>query len=171
MSQRGSPFFTVGDVGLGSYARTGEASPSPSGSASNRARDRLEREIVVLGIESLRKVFEGFVLGSGLRGRARSRLRRGIRFAAVTLAGQKNQLATIDFRRVPGLPFLVLPGPVLDTAFNVDPVALLTKALGDVSKFRACVVPKYDTVPFRLLLLLARGAGEDGMAPCHILEQ
>src|SRR6266545_4670764 len=158
MSQSVSPFLTVCDVAVGPCARAGPASPSPSESASASARERLEREIVILGIESLREICEGFVLGSRLRGRPRRRLRRRVRLATIALAGQENQLATVDLRRVPGLPFLVLPGPVFDAAFDVDLVALLAIALGDVRKIRALVVPKYDTVPLRLLLLFARGA-------------
>src|SRR5436309_1224950 len=158
MSQSVSPFLTVCDVGLGVWPQAGAASPSPSESASVSARTRLEREIVILGIQSLREICEGFVLGRGLRGRPRRRLRRRERLATITLAGQENQLATVDLRRVPGLPFLVLPGPVLDAALDVDLVALLAVALGDVRKIRALVVPKYDTVPLGLLLLFARGA-------------
>src|ERR1043166_8992964 len=93
-----------------------------------------------------------------VRARPRCRLRRRERLATITLAGQENQLATVDPRRVPGLPFLVLPGPVFDAALDVDLVALLAVALGDVRKIRALVVPKYDTVPLGLLLLFARGA-------------
>src|ERR1041385_8718646 len=158
MSQSVSPFLTVCDVALGACAHSGAASPSPSESASVSARDPVERESVILGIQSLREICEGFVLGGGLRGRSRRRLRRRERFATIALAGQENQLATVDLRRVPGLPFLVLPRPVLDAALDVDLVALLAVALGDVRKIRALVVPKYDTVPLRLLLLFARGA-------------
>src|ERR1051325_8724629 len=158
MSQSVSPFLTVCDVALGACPQTGAASPSPSDSASVSARDPLEREIVILGIQSLREICEGFVLGRRLGCRTRRRLRRRVRFATIALAGQENQLATVDLRRVPGLPFLVLPGPVLDAALDVDLVALFAVALGDVRKIRALVVPKYDTVPLGLLLLFARGA-------------
>src|ERR1043166_2122956 len=116
MSHSVSPFLTVCDVGLAPCASAELESPSPTESASRNRRDRLEREIVVLGIKGRREIGERLVLGSRLRGRARPRrrLRRGVGLAAITLAGQKNQLATVDLSRVPGLAILVLPGPVHD---------------------------------------------------------
>src|SRR5688500_13622502 len=150
MSHRVSPFLTVWV--LGAWASAGAASPSA------HRRERLERQIVILGIESLRKVGERLVLGTGLGGCRRSRgFGRGIRLTTITFAGQENQLAGIDLRRVPGLAFLVLPAPIFDAAFDVNLVALLTVALCDVSKIRALVVPDYDTVPFGLFLLVPGG--------------
>src|SRR4026207_2503085 len=87
MAQSVSPLLTVCELGLAPCA--GRA----TGTVSASREARLEREIVILGIECLREIFEGLILSRGLGDRPRGRFGRGESLATFSSAGQENQLA------------------------------------------------------------------------------
>src|SRR5439155_16729474 len=76
--------------------------------------------------------------------------------AVTTCAPQRAEhahLAHIDLDAIAGLTLLVLPLPILDTALDVDLVALFHITLDDVGELRRLRVPHHAPVPFRFLLL------------------
>src|SRR5689334_6965204 len=80
----------------------------------------LERQVVILSVQRFREVFERFLPLA--RRRRRSPRRHSARRAdigALALAGQEDQLATVDFGGVPRLPLAVLPRAILDAPLDV----------------------------------------------------
>src|SRR5207237_8504742 len=125
----------------------------------------LERQIVVLVLERPGELLEVlassrpccrscFCLGPG-----GTRGTRAIRacVATTTWRSEHDQLANIDLRGVLGLAILVLPLPVLDTAFDIELVTFLDVPLHDVGKLRVLRIPNDAAMPICLLLLRSPG--------------
>src|SRR2546421_3907094 len=133
---------------------------SPATRASRAARS--ERQIVVLLIKGLRERFERFRLaprlgrhlGGGLGPREVARALPTSPAPCTPPARRQEQyFPRDDLGGVPRLLLAILPGPILDSPLDVDPVTLLPVLLGQVGELSPFVVPADHPVPLGLFLL------------------
>src|SRR2546421_820901 len=123
-----------------------------------KAGSSLERKIVVLLIQSLRKIvvrlrlpLRDRRLGSAVLGRFSTRV------PTSALPTHRDDLKTLDFGGVSRLSFAIFPGPILDFPFDVYPITLLQVFLRKVGETAPlAIVPENYAVPLSFLLPLPR---------------
>src|ERR1051326_6993808 len=134
------------------------------------AGSSLERKIVVLLIQSLRKIVVRLRLPLRNRGLGSTALGRfSTRVSATSaLPTHRNDLKTLDLGSVARFSFAIFPGPVLDFPLDVYPITLLQVFLREVGEpAPLAVVPQDHSVPLLFFLPLPRlviplPAGSDG---------
>src|SRR5690349_25125930 len=99
---------------------SGLAPPLPSALSP-----QLERQIVIFRIQRLGKIIEP--LFALRRSRTGGHLTGAEGFTALALAGQQDELPSVDLRGIASLPLTILPGAVLDASLHVDLVSFLAE--------------------------------------------